>query len=351
MRAPAFWWRSRPGVRSRLLAPLAAVVAGRAERRLGVRGVAAPLPVICVGNPVVGGAGKTPTALALGETATAMGLLPVFLTRGYGGSLRGPVLVNGQHGAAEVGDEALLLAAVGPTVMARDRPAGARLAGESGADVLIMDDGFQNPSLVKTVSLLVVDGEVGVGNGRVMPAGPLRAPLAAQLARADAVVLIGRGAPGEVVAEVAAAHGVTVHRASLMPDPAVAGRLVGRQVVAFAGIGRPEKFGHTLHDLGAIVEHLITFGDHYVLTEAEASRLITAAGNLDLVTTAKDFARLAGRNAPAFSALRRRMTVLPVTLTFDDPLAAAELVARAHRARYAAAAISVVPPPVPESQA
>jgi tetraacyldisaccharide 4'-kinase len=337
MRAPAFWWRSEPTMAARLLAPVAHMVGRRAARRLAAPGVSAALPVICVGNPVVGGAGKTPTALALGEIATAMGLLPAFLTRGYGGALAGPVLVRAQHGAADVGDEALLLAAVGPTVVARRRPDGAALAAETGADILIMDDGFQNPSLTKDAALLVVDGEVGVGNGLVMPAGPLRAPLGAPLGRAHAMVVVGAGEAGEAAAGAAAARGLGIHRAALVPDPLIAARLAGRRVIAFAGIGRPEKFAGTLHDLGATIERLITYDDHHALTEAEADRLLREAGNLDLVTTAKDFARLAGRHAPAYTALMRRAMIVPVSLVFDDPSALAALIDQVRRSRQATA--------------
>jgi tetraacyldisaccharide 4'-kinase len=334
MRAPAFWWRPRPSRAAMLMKPAGRLVGRRAAARLARPGAAPLLPVICVGNAVAGGAGKTPVALALVEMATLMGLAPAFLGRGYRGRLRGPILVGGRHDARAVGDEALLLAAVAPTVVARDRPAGAALAAKHGAALLIMDDGFQNPSLEKTLALLVVDGAVGVGNGLVLPAGPLRAPFGDQLGRADALVVMGPGAAGDTIAAIAQDHGIAVHRARLVADRAAAARLAGRRVIAFAGIGRPEKFALTLVEAGATVERLVAFPDHHHLSEAAAARLLRLAGDDLLVTTAKDFARLHGRSGPAFAALRRRATVLPVTAIFDDPAAAAGLIeeaARRHR--------------------
>ncbi|HVV94947.1 MAG TPA: tetraacyldisaccharide 4'-kinase [Hyphomicrobiales bacterium] len=331
IRAPAFWWRPRPGGAARLLKPAAGLIGRRAAARMAEVGAPPPLPVICVGNAVAGGAGKTPLALALGEMAALMGRAPAFLSRGYGGRLKGPVLVTGRHDAAAVGDEALLLAAVAPTVVARDRPAGAALAAAHGADLLIMDDGFQNPSLEKTLALLVIDGAVGVGNGLVLPAGPLRAPLGVQLARADALVVMGPGAAGDMLAAIAETHGIPVHRARLAADRGAAARLNGRRVVAFAGIGRPEKFALTLVEAGATIERLVAFPDHHRLSEAAAARLIRLAGRHDLVTTAKDFARLSGQAGPAFAALRRRATVVPVAAVFDDPRAPAALIEEAGR--------------------
>ncbi|MGC1356497.1 MAG: tetraacyldisaccharide 4'-kinase, partial [Xanthobacteraceae bacterium] len=188
MREPAFWWQGKNG--GRLLAPVAGIYGAFAAMRLRSPGQKVGIPIICVGNLTVGGAGKTPAALTVGRLLLAENKRPFFLTRGYGGRLVGPVRVDRAiHGAADVGDEPLLLAELAPTIVARDRLAGARAAQRDGADAIVMDDGFQNPSLAKDLAILVVDGRRAIGNGRVFPAGPLRAPLEAQLARAHAVLV------------------------------------------------------------------------------------------------------------------------------------------------------------------
>ncbi|MGE5766800.1 MAG: tetraacyldisaccharide 4'-kinase, partial [Bacteroidota bacterium] len=225
MRTPEFWHSENTA--ARLLAPLGlAWQAAGAARRAFVRPWRAPVPVICVGNLVAGGAGKTPVVLSLLTLLRARGLRPAALTRGYGGSAAGPLLVDpARHDAATVGDEALLLAATGPTWLARDRVDGAREAVEEGAEVLVMDDGFQNPGLKKDLSLLVVDAGYGFGNGRVMPAGPLRETPAAGFARADAVVIVGGGDVAGIVARLP--HGLPVLRARLEPrDRTLANRRV-----------------------------------------------------------------------------------------------------------------------------
>lgn len=205
MRPPSFWWREA-SLAATLLTPFAALYGAVAARRLAAPGRDVGIPIICVGNLDLGGAGKTPTALAVGELLQAAGATPFFLSRGYGGSLAGPVRVEpARHTAAMVGDEPLLLARLAPTVVARDRVLGANFARARGASVVVMDDGFQNPSLTKNLSILVVDGTRGIGNGRVFPAGPLRAPLQAQLARAHAILVIGeegRGEEGRTVASI-----------------------------------------------------------------------------------------------------------------------------------------------------
>ena len=195
MREPAFWWQGKNG--GRLLAPIAGIYGAFAAMRLRSPGQKVGIPIICVGNLTVGGAGKTPAALTVGRLLLAENKRPFFLTRGYGGRLVGPVRVDRAiHGAADVGDEPLLLAELAPTIVARDRLAGARAAQRDGADAIVMDDGFQNPSLAKDLAILVVDGRRAIGNGRVFPAGPLRAPLEAQLARAHAVLVVGTPAEG-----------------------------------------------------------------------------------------------------------------------------------------------------------
>src|SRR5205807_10410450 len=217
--------------------------------RLGRGGERAGAPVVCVGNLTVGGAGKTPTALALARMLAAAGERPMFLTRGYGGALAGPLLVNpARHRAREVGDEPLLLARTAPTLVARDRIKGAGIAG--GASVIVMDDGFHNPSLAKDFSVLVVDARRGIGNGRVIPAGPLRAPVDAQLSRAHALVMVGRSEPDCAIAEMARERDIPVLRASLRADAAFIATLAVRRVLAFAGIGDPQKVFATLTEAG-----------------------------------------------------------------------------------------------------
>ena len=210
-------------------------------------GVSAGVPVVCIGNPTVGGAGKTPAALTVARMLAADGETPVFLTRGYGGRLAGPVRVDPlQHRAADVGDEPLLLARAHATVVARDRVARARRRRWRRApSVIVMDDGFQNPSLAKDFSVLVVDGRRGIGNGRTIPAGPLRAPLGAQLDRAQALIVVGEGAAASVMDE-ARKRALPVFGARLAPDAAFIASLAGKRVLAFAGIGDPEKFFATL---------------------------------------------------------------------------------------------------------
>jgi len=307
MRPPEFW-RHRGGT-ARLLGPLgqAYALGARLRRRL-TQAVHSRLPVLCVGNLVSGGAGKTPTALAVAERLVALGRRPAFLTRGYGGSEAGPLAVDpARHDAAAVGDEALLLARRHPTVVARRRPAGAALAAELGADVVVMDDGFQNPTLAKTLSLLVVDGPQGFGNGRVLPAGPLREPIDEGLSRAQAVVLIGQ-APAELRRRLSA---LPVLDASLRAEGPP---LAGRRLLAFAGIGRPGKFFATLAGLGASLVETRGFPDHhrYGTEDLENLRRAAAAQDATLITTEKDLVRLDTKN-------RQGIEALPVRLDFAEP--------------------------------
>lgn len=314
MRDPDFWWRDGSLVAG-LLAPLGAAYGAIAARRMVRPGARAGVPVICVGNFTLGGAGKTPTALWLAKTLQAAGEKPCFLSRGYGGDNAGPKLVDvTTDGAAHVGDEALLLARVAPTIVSRDRVAGAQVA--TDASIIIMDDGLQNASLVKDFALAVVDGRRGVGNGRVFPAGPLRAPLDAQIARSDALLIIGETENAAGV--VAAAGKLPVFHGRLVPDAAALTALKGRNVFAFAGIGDPEKFFATLTQAGIPVTQRRAFADHHRFTGEEAAELVMQAehAGLTLLTTEKDHARMAGD--PALAALSERTLVLPVTLVVDE---------------------------------
>ena len=316
MRAPAFWWQ--PG-RGRLLSPLAAIYGTAAWLRLQAPGRSAGVPVICVGNLTVGGAGKTPAALTVARLLLAAHERPFFLTRGYGGRLAGPVPVSlSAHRAADVGDEPLLLARLAPTIVARDRVAGAQAARFGGASVVVMDDGFQNPSLKKDLSILVVDGRRGIGNGRIVPAGPLRAPLESQIARAQALVIVGPGDGAEAVAEIARRHGLALFRGRLEPDRQTLAALAGRKILAFAGIADPEKFFATLADAGVAIAERLIFADHHRYTPAEAQTLLkrAQAQNLVLLTTEKDHVRLAGD--PQLTALAARAGALPVRFVIEE---------------------------------
>jgi len=301
MRAPDFW--QRPGLRAKLLSPLGilygASVARKARTATPWR---APVPVICVGNLTAGGSGKTPVAITIAQLLAARGAKVFFLTRGYGGREKGPLLVAG-HNAAQVGDEALLLAEHAPTIVARDRAAGARLAVAQGAGVIVMDDGHQNFSLAKDVSLVVVDGQSGFGNRHVIPAGPLREPVAQGLARADAVIVMGLGNPnlGNFVKPVL--------RAQLRADGAA---FKDQKVFAFAGIGRPEKFIDSLKSVGALVTGTRFFPDHHPYRATEIAALRRDAGDALLVTTEKDLVRLDATTAQG-------IVMLKVAATFSDP--------------------------------
>ena len=308
MREPAFWWREG-SLASALLAPVAAVYAAIATWRLARPGRRPGIPVVCIGNLTVGGAGKTPTALTVARMLAKAGERPVFLSRGYGGALAGPLVVDpARHRARDVGDEPLLLARTAPTIVARDRVKGSGIA--AGASVIVMDDGFHNPSLVKDFSALVVDTRRGI------PAGPLRAPVDAQLSRAHALVMVGRSAPDCAIAEMARERDIPVLRASLRADAAFIATLAGRRVLAFAGIGDPQKFFATLTEAGVAIAATRSLADHHRFTGREAAALCEEAerDGLALVTTEKDLARLSGEEQP----LSARARALPVTLVFED---------------------------------
>jgi tetraacyldisaccharide 4'-kinase len=315
MRPFRFWQNppDAPGWQAHLLAPLGALYAAGTARRLR-RGVPyqVGVPVISVGNLNAGGTGKTPTVIAMVDLLAAR--QPHIVLRGYGGALTGPLRVDlAKHSATDVGDEALLLAAFAPTWVSQDRAAGAALARDAGAGVVLLDDAHQNPGAAKTLALVVVDAERGFGNGRVLPAGPLREPVATGLARADMVVAIGDAAAQARFDRIwASAVDVPVARARLeMLDTGM--DWTGQKVLAFAGIGRPEKFFRTLRDTGADILRAEALDDHQPLTDALMKRLEIEAQALgaQLVTTEKDAVRL----PPAF---RSRVLALPVRLRFQD---------------------------------
>ncbi len=319
MRPPSFWQNpvASPGLWALILAPLGWVYGTVTARRVAKAGYKARVPVICIGNISVGGVGKTPTAMALVERLLARGHKVHVVSRGYGGQMSGPVQVDiNRHSAAEVGDEPLLLAAFAPTWVAKDRAAGVRAAENAGAEVILLDDGFQNPSVKKDLSIVVVDAEQGFGNGRCLPAGPLREPVSAGLSRAGLVLAIG--AP-EAVAGFQDQWGTHLHQ------PLISGQLqpiemgidwTSERVIAFAGIGRPEKFFATLRGLGATVLRAEALDDHQPLSDGLMRRLLADAmqTGAQLVTTEKDAARL-----PA--AFRSQVLTLPVRLHLQDATA------------------------------
>jgi tetraacyldisaccharide 4'-kinase len=323
MREPAFWYRPR-SPQSLLLSPLGALYGAITARRMAREGVDAGIPVICVGNYHVGGAGKTPTVLALTKLLRELGETPVVLSRGYGGRLQGPVMVDRtRHVAADVGDEPLMMARDVPVAVARDRLEGVILAKSQGATLILMDDGFQNPRLLKDASLIVIDSERGLGNGKVFPAGPLRAPLKAQLARTDALVLIGDGhAASDVAAEIAKRNKPEL-RARLKPDAASLAQLSGKRVLAFAGIGDPERFFRGLRAAGIEVARARPFADHHMFTREEITALAAEAKaeQLTLVTTEKDLARLRGSEG-----VPDGIVAFAVQLEFDDPAKLRQLI-------------------------
>ena len=312
-KTPAFWYAAAAPPPA--LKPLAWLYDGLSRLR---RGLAAPyhsnIPVLCIGNITLGGSGKTPVAIAVSRILHDLGFLPHFLTRGYGGRLKGPILVNpAQHGFQDTGDEPLLLARHAPCWVARNRAAGAVAAAEGGAGAIVMDDGFQNPSLHKTLSFLVIDAMAGFGNGAVFPAGPLREQPQNALKRADACIILG--------AEDDAARQNWQQRlkedgyhnpvffAALVPEKAA----VKGAFVAFAGIGLPQKFRNTLEACGADVKEFFPFPDHYAYKREDIKKLLAAARdrNAALITTEKDAVRLPEK-------IRTAVQTLAVTLQWQD---------------------------------
>lgn len=316
MREPGFWHRP-PSLVSRLLLPIAAIYGNIAAARMQKIGTTVGVPVLCVGNYHMGGAGKTPTTLALVALLREFGETPVVLSRGYGGRLHGPVQVDPtRHSAADIGDEPLMMAGRVPVVVARDRSDGAALACALGASVILMDDGFQNPALTKDAALIVVDSHRGIGNGSVFPAGPLRAPLALQIARTDALVVVGDGTAADGLAQQITNKGGVVMRARLVPELASVEALRGRRVLAFAGIGDPGRFVATLQASGVEVAEQRAYPDHHPFTAEELAELAAIAkrDGLTLVTTEKDLARI-GSAQPSLGV---EIVPFAVTLAFGD---------------------------------
>lgn len=316
-KTPAFWYDAAAPLaaqKATLLSPFAALYGFAVRQRFDLY-YPVPLarPVVCVGNPVAGGAGKTPVVLSLVDLLKARGYNPHLLTRGYGGSEAGPLQVSpGRDTAEDVGDEALLLVTKAPTWVSRNRALGAQEAIDTGANIIVMDDGYQNPSIYKDFSLLVIDGAAGFGNGRLFPAGPLREPPDFCLSRAHAVVMLGEDKTGAL--DIVRRHtDVPVLAARIVPDETNPD-LFGKKIFAFAGIGRPEKFRASLAAAGAVLEGWGSYPDHFSYTEEDLRELMAgaAAQNALVVTTAKDHVRLP-------PALRDKVQVFGVHVAWDDP--------------------------------
>ena len=313
MRAPDFWG-APPGPVARALAPLGALYGATARARLARSAPRANLPTIAIGGLTLGGDGKTPTGLSLGAILREWGEQPFFLSRGHGrrnGSAAPFVVDPARHDARDVGDEALLLARVAPTIVGVDRAAGARLAQTLGAGALLLDDGLHSRRLDPDLAILVVDADYAAGNGFCPPAGPLRAPLAAQLAAADLVIVIGEGRGLRQPLTTPA------FSARLAPDPVVAARIAGARAFAFAGIGRPAKFADTLEEIGADVAGFRWFPDHHCYSPRELAALAREAKRLRAVpvTTEKDAARIGS----SLRSLEVDLEILPVSLLFEQP--------------------------------
>jgi tetraacyldisaccharide 4'-kinase len=324
------WWYRETGALACALAPLGRLYGRIAEARgRSIKPFSSRLPVICIGNFTAGG-GKTPTAIAVAQVLKGLGERPCFLSRGYGGRNSGPHLVADTNSAEEVGDEPLLLAQHAPIVVAADRAAGARAIETLGENVIVMDDGFQNSQLAKDLSLIVIDAGVGIGNGLVMPAGPLRAPLDQQMTRADALIVIGEGDKAAPLIEAFGSQGKPVLKARIVPrgDPRW---LCVLPVIGFAGMARPEKFYATLRANGARLVEKRSFPDHHRYREKEAADLLksVSAQNAMLVTTEKDWVRLPEDRDTALGELKFRSRPFPIAIEFEDDAALKQLLAAA----------------------
>ena len=330
--APPFWW-TKTGWQAICLYPFSFVygrISGAVMRHR--RGHVLPLPVICIGNFTIGGAGKTPTAIAIARAAKAKGLKPGFLSRGYGGSLDVTTVVDPHHHrSTAVGDEPLLLAREALTVISRRRVAGAERLVAEGVDLVIMDDGFQSARLQVDYALIVVDSMRGIGNGWVVPSGPVRAPIGIQMRQLDAILKVGKGDAADQFVRQASRSGKPVLVANVVPK---AGEdLAGRSVLAYAGIADPNKFYRTLEELGAVIVDRQDFPDHHHLGEDEMSDLLARAERqgLELVTTAKDSVRLSGGHGRS-GELQEKSRVVDIDMVFDDSRAPDLIIDRAIQA-------------------
>lgn len=319
--APPFWWE-KSGWQAWALSPFSFLygkVAGR-QMRTSKR-ASVPVPVICIGNFTVGGAGKTPTAIAIARAAIAKGLKPGFLSRGYGGTLDVTTLVDASHHrSVDVGDEPLLLAREATTVISRKRVDGAHRLVAEGVDLIIMDDGFQSARLTLDYALVVIDTQRGVGNGRLVPGGPVRAPLAEQMRQLSAILKVGNGQAADAIVRTASRAGKPVFVSSIQPRPQP--DFAGKRVLAYAGIADPNKFYRTVEELGGEVVVKRSFPDHHHFSDEDVQNVMDDAAKFDLlpVTTAKDAVRLTGHYG-ASAPLLAASLVIEIDMLFDDPSA------------------------------
>ncbi len=306
MKTPSFW--QQKNIISTLLSPLGYVYGWATQFRIkhGHSGHISR-PVICIGNITAGGTGKTPVAISIAKLLQQQGKHPYFVSRGYGGRLKGVIVDKQKHSAAEVGDEPLLLSRQAPVVVNPDRFKAALTAVKNGAELILMDDGFQNPGLHKDISFLVFDGGFGIGNGRIIPSGPLRETLENGLKRADAVIIIGKDKYN--LSEKV--NKLPVFKGKVVPVPP---QTASKKAIAFAGIGRPEKFYTSLQECGFELVKTINFPDHHQYTENELKKLINQAQkeNAELFTTSKDFVKI-----PV--ALQSNFQVLEIAVEWERP--------------------------------
>jgi len=317
--SPPFWWQN-PGWQAYLFSPVSWVYGRISARRMEIPpSDFVRVPVICIGNFIAGGAGKTPTVLALVKVAISMKLKPGILSRGYGGGVEVATLVDlKKHDSRDVGDEPLLLAQEAKTVVSVDRPAGARMLVEAGCNIIFMDDGFQNPKLHKDHCLIVVDAKRGIGNGFTHPSGPLRVPISRQLPLADTVLVIGEGEGADKVIRLTAKCAKPIELASVMIKDK--GRLKGKRVFAFAGIADPQKFFSDLLSAGADIVKQQAFGDHHHYHEDEIRDIIDRAESQDLrlVSTSKDICRLTGLGKWPQKLIEKTDNI-EIELVFENP--------------------------------
>ncbi|MEM8748958.1 MAG: tetraacyldisaccharide 4'-kinase [Pseudomonadota bacterium] len=326
--APPFWFK-RPGIAALALSPISAIYGAVAAWRMQrPPSYVSSCPVLCVGNYIAGGAGKTPTSIALARIARSMNLRPGFLSRGYGGNLTKPTIVDTKsHTARQVGDEPLILADYAVTVVSADRPEGAKLLEAEGVDIIIMDDGFQNPSLHKDTSLMVVDARRSLGNGFCIPAGPVRARLGVQMAATTTLLLIGSTPSGTDVVRRAARMAKPVLTASI--ENRSTNQLEGETVIAYCGIADAGKFHESLRAAGAEIVETRNFRDHHPYSAQDCQELLARAWDLraQLVTTQKDDVRLR-RMGDAQEELRSESKVFHIDLEFENPTMVERLISQ-----------------------
>lgn len=326
---PPFWYE-KPGLQSTLMAPVSWIYSWVSGRHMkNAKREKIDIPIICIGNFTVGGTGKTPTAITIAKSVIDMGLKPGFLTRGYGGTASEPTVVElGQHSARYVGDEPLLLAKIATTIVASDRVAGAKKLRDQGVDIILMDDGFQSAHLWFDLSVMVLDANRGLGNGRVIPAGPVRAPLKQQMQYADMLLVIGTGTAADNLIRIAARSAKPVYNALLKPTAPQDFNDV--RCLAFAAIGDPDKFYTSLKNAGAHVKETKSFPDHHYYKDDEIAELIALsnASDLTLVTTAKDMVRLDSEVGKP-QELIEKTQVFEIQTAFDDPATGRVIVERA----------------------